>query len=91
MYNLTLPETAHSSTPPSVFIRAQASDGQFLNWFELPTSPLQKNVTAVPIDFDWIGLYQVKVISLSVFNGILGRFRVEQTTFHVTTGEETGA
>ena len=87
MYNLTLPETAHSSNPPSVFMRAQASDGQFQKWSNLHTSPLEKNVTAVPIDFDWIGLYQVKVIFHSVFNGILGRFRVEQATFHVTTGQ----
>ena len=91
MYNLTLPETAHSSNPPSFFIRAQASDGQFLNWFELPASPVQNNVIAVPIDFNWIGLFQVKVISFSIFNGIFGRFRVEQSTFHVTTGEDTGA
>ena len=72
-------------------MRAQASDGQFQNWSNVHTSPLQKYVTAVSIDFDWIGLYQVKVISISIFNGILGPFRIEQSTFHVTTGEETGA
>ena len=85
VYKLALPKTALASKTVNVFLRTQAPDGQFQGWSKKHS--LHGNTTEVPIVFNVVGLSQVKVNYSGVFNRLLGNFRVQQSTFHVTTGK----